>query len=369
MANAHQLSVGSLAWWPANDPAYSSFSLNHSGDQVEHLIQAKEAISITRLGFRFASKTGTTPTYKISLQGINSSGRADGTIKGGGTPASGTFNPTSLSWSSNTFQWITLDNAYACTRGEYLAVVISYDSGTIDASNYMSMTVSTTNAVHRFPCLVTYDGNTSAATRIGTPLVGYGSSSVAYGAPIQTATTTSFNSGSAADELAARFTLPSGWGDTYQLAGLRMLGGFAAGGSTKFNLYSGGGASDTTVIASLTFTHDYVSSNSDGNFLFYFSDTTIPTLNFGSTYRLGIQPQGAQNATINWMEVASQADLEAFPLGQNFGYSTRADGGNWTDDLTRRLAIEPILVDITEPSGGGGGGLLLHSGMTGGIRG
>lgn len=356
MANAYQLSTGSLAWWPANDLSLQNFAMNHAGDQIEFLIQAKEAISITRLGFRSASKTGTTPTYKISLQGINSSGRADGTIKGGGSPASATFSPTSLSWSNATFQWLTLDNAYACTRGEFLAVVIGHDSGTIDGSNYMSVTTTTTNAVHRFPCYVTYDGNTSTATRSGTPLVGYGSSGTAYGAPIQSASQTSFNSGSAADELATRFTLPSGWGNTYQVAGFRMLGAFAAGGTTKFNLYSGGGASDTTVIASATFTHDYVSSNSGGNFLFYFSDTTIPTLNFGSTYRLGIQPQGAQNVTINWMGVASQADFEAFPMGQNFGYSSRVDGGNWTDDLTQRLAIEPILVDITEPSGGGGGG-------------
>ena len=83
-----------------------------------------------------------------------------------------------------------------------------------------------------------------------------------------------------------------------------------------------------------------------------FDDATLSTLTYGTAYGLAIQPQGTGNVTISVFDVDVNADWSAWPGGVEHYLQTRADAGAWTAASTRRLAIEPILADITVPAGG-----------------
>src|SRR5262245_37730924 len=96
MADAFQLAMGSPVQVTAT-LSLTNFDLNQSTDQLEFIFQAREGVQIRSLGIRLNTQT-LSPNYKISLQGVNASGNPDGVIKGGGTPASAVFNPTSLGW-------------------------------------------------------------------------------------------------------------------------------------------------------------------------------------------------------------------------------------------------------------------------------
>src|SRR5262245_2059365 len=121
MASVYDLQL--RGWLGTNAPAISNFTLNANNDQVEFVFQVREAVTITRLGFRQGTVTGTSPEFKISLQGVDTSGNPDGTIKGGGSPAEDLFTPAG--GANSTWLWKTLDNSYAAAAGEFLASVIA----------------------------------------------------------------------------------------------------------------------------------------------------------------------------------------------------------------------------------------------------
>ncbi len=117
MADAKQMLLGAPA--PVRTAlSFSNFSLNQNTDQLEFVFQAPEAITITKLGYRYGVRTGTCPTYIHSLQGVGTDGNPDGAVKGGGSPASKTFTPPADTTFNGLFKYNTLDNAYTCARGE-----------------------------------------------------------------------------------------------------------------------------------------------------------------------------------------------------------------------------------------------------------
>lgn len=331
-------------------------------DQIEYIFQVPEDLTCTQLGVRLGNITGTTPTYKISLQGVDASGNPNGTILGGGSPASKTFSPSSLGWSAGTWNWLTLDNSIALTRGSFYAIVIAYDSGTVDASNNASFT-AVNSGTQRFP----YAINNNAGTRSresGFPCFGYASSTKAFGRPMVAQSFLTIQNGTTPDEVAMKFTLPAGAGDTYKLVGARVVVAVAAGSTLKIILYGGtdatpanstGAVTEATVFQDVTFDGDLTNSTTNGDKEFYFDETTLTTLYYGATYRLAIQPTAAVNVVPVYHDVASASDWDAFPGGQDFAYSSRVDAGNWTDLTTRRLFVDLIFEDMTEPASSGTG--------------
>lgn len=357
MADFKGLTYGTVYPATLSTGSIGSFTLDQSTDAQEWIFQAPAAITITRLGYRLTTVTGTSPVFKISLQGVDASGNPDGTIKGGGTPASATFTPAG----SNNWFWVNLDNAYTCTRGEYLAIVIAQNSGTIDGSNNVSFgNQFGTGQVYGFPYGI--QNNAGVRTRVTLPaLYGFGSSTVAYGAPAKNFATTLFSSNSTPDEYALKFTIPASLVSTYSIAGAVISGIIpSAAKSTKMILYDG-----TSVLQTTTTDSDHFSGNGVArSFRIYFQDATLATLLGGNTYRLSLQPQDlANNSSIYRLEFAAAADLDAWPGGQDFAQSTRTDAGAWTDDTTLRPIIELIVGDWTTGSGPVGSGRL-----TGGLQ-
>jgi hypothetical protein len=302
-------------------------------------------------------KTGTTPNYKISLQGVNSSGNPDGTIKGGGSPASKVFSPSGLSWADGSWNWLTLDNTYVCTQGEDLAIVIAYDSGTIDGSNNASFSGQNNGSPNwNYPRVIQNDNGTRSSGTV-LPYYGYGSASTAYGRPIQNAQAPSLGLNTTPDEIALKFTLPATWGTAFQIAGARILMYNNAGTAIWMRLYDG-----TTVLQDKSFDVDVGRVAAYGWQEIYFDETTLSTLNFGQTYRLAFAPQQSTGHFPGRIEVASAADMEAWTGGTNFGWSERTDSGAWSDNTLYRPFIELLVRDWSK-------GLFRHPGMTGGMLG
>ena len=327
-----------------SNPAFTNHTLNAATDAAEFVFRADDAITITRLGFRQATLTGTAPVFRVSLQGVDSSGNPDGVDKTGAT-----FDYTPTTGNNNTWQWVTLGASYTTARGELLALVIKHQSGTIDASNNCSF--SLTSAFGPVPGLPYAIGNDAGVrTRQGAAACfGYGSAGTAYGRPSETLITAAYSSASTPDERGVKFTLPAGMGDTFKLAGVSFFSGLQSAGVVDVVLYDTDG---TTVLQSASFDTDaFASTNPRWNY-FPFDEATLSTLSFGSAYRVVLKPTTGSH-TLHANTLDSAADAEAYPLGSAAAYTTRTDAGAWTDDAATRVQVGLVLADITEPAGGG----------------
>lgn len=330
----------------------TNFPLDQTTDAVEFIFQAHEAATITHLGYRYGARTGTPPTYKISLQGVDGTGIPDGTIKGGASPASKTFTPPADASIDGLFQYQQLDNAYTCSRGEYLSIVIAYSSGTINGSNTSSFTTTdrndNSNVNTGFPYAIANDAGVRARSQ-NHPIFAFKSATTVYGSPVQAIYNPAFTNATTPDEVAHAFTIPSGWAASYQIEGVAQFLQLPAGGSLKVMLYSG-----TTVLATATHdTDDYQAATGSRLATFYFQDATLPTLTPGVQYRIGFQPQDAAgNYFFFGYTQGANAEWGAYPLGIDWYLSTRTDAGAWTDVTTSRLQGYLILKDVTKPSPG-----------------
>lgn len=348
MANAlFQRLVGTLM--PTGDTrAYTTFMTNEATDSIVWVFQAPEAATIEKLGYTVSNLTGTQPTYRISLQGVNSSGSNDGVIKGGGSPASAAFITASTGWT-----WRTLDNSYTCSRGEFLAIVIEYSSGIIDGTHntLFAIAMSGINCLtNRFPYVIQVNAGTPTLIQ-DWPIFSFGSSSKVYGYPLSRyfpfASVFSAVSDAA---LGIKFTLPASWGVTYKILGVRFFGALSNVGQPSVNLrlYDTDGS---TILQELVVSTNYKTMDgANGLFEWYFDETNLSSLKFGSTYRLVVNDASQASFFVDEIQTATSSDMSAYPLGQ-FCFETALVSGVWADDPTFRPVMEPILSDITVPLG------------------
>lgn len=334
-----------LPFWPGGtSPAVTNFALNQTTDQLEWIIQAVDAITITRVGFRQGALTGIAPVYKVSIQGVDGNGNPDGTIKGGGSPASATFTP--IVGDNGLWLWKTLANSYTCTRGEFISIVITYSSGTIDASNTCSFT-STGNQgkVPGIPYAIQND-NGARTRNAGSAIIAYGSVGTVYGQPLKTALNSVFGVASTPDEFAVLFNIPTSWWSTYKVLGAVLYRQLTAAGTYNLTLYDTDG---TTVLHTKSFDADQDRAVGATGTQVFFSDAVLATLNAGSSYRLSFAPT-VQNIVRIGLSVDTSADMDAYLGGSTVAQaSTRTDAGAWTDDPLTRFGINPILADIAIP--------------------
>lgn len=337
----------------------NSLGLNASARIVAANFQTQSANAITHIGFSHVSTTGTSPTYRVSVQGINASGQPNGTIKGGGSPASATFNPTSLGYGANSYQWVALTNSYTPTRGEDIAIVVDYSSGTINASNFSTIGYYATTPNSGKPTAIDF---TSAWTfRANKPILAYRTTSETVGYPVAAFGNQTFTSTA---EYGFKFSLPT-WFSTCQIAGFRVNATLPAASTFGAKLYSGGNASDTTVLQSVTGLDGDNTGSANRLHEIFFSDTSLATLTGGNTYRISIVPGGAVNFTLYYADVTSAADdFAGWPFGNNVSWTTRS-GGNWTDTATRRPYVALLMADMT--AGSGSSSVKTARGMRGGM--
>lgn len=362
MADAYDLrwGFGDVLFPGTAVPAFSGHNLDAGGDTLAFVFRARRPGTLTRVGFHYLQRTGTPPTYIASLQGVASTGLPDGSIKGGGSPASVTFTPPAdTSW-DGTWRELALDNPYTCTRGEALALVIAHSSGTVDASNFSQIAsgfgASTTTA---FPYFV-LNGTQGS----GMPCWGYGTATEMYGRPLQSYVAQSFNTGSTPDEYAAKFTLPPDLCSTYTVGGLTiLLGSLSSGGDTiTIRLLDSDG---TTVLQTATQPTNWAASAAPRAYFIPFTDAVLATLQAGTAYYLTVTTSDTSNYIVYYQTWASAGDRLAWPGGTSMSLATRTDGGAWTDDTTRRLVCNLHIDEMSGGSGGGGMSVIGRGGLAG----
>jgi hypothetical protein len=366
MAAVGDLRLGAMLW-PSGSSAFGNHTLDANNDGVGWAIQARDALAITHIGFRYGARTGTPPVYVATLEGLATTGLPDGTDVGGGSPTAATFTPPADATWDSTWQWIALTNSYTPTRGQVLAPTIRYSSGTVDGSNNSSITSHTSNFINNgaigFPQALRLTA-ASWARQSAFPTCALRTASTRYGFPIEALYVTR-SASTVGHRQALKFTLPAGSGDTFKIKGLRFSGSpaAAAGKNPVFGLWS----ASTTL---QTFTGDTDWSQSPSGAMTYdvlFDEATLETLSFGTAYYLGIEVADAVNGgvLINGLQLDSASDLDADPGGANFHFATY-DGATWTDDDTVRPYVELIVDDATEPAGGGGG-IIYPRSLSGGL--
>lgn len=359
---AIEKAIWGLPYNVTQNAAFVNGIIDASGERVAWVFQADADDTVTHLGFRYGARAATPPTYRISLQALNTSGEPDNTVLGGGTPASATFTPPADATWDGTWQWIALDNSIAVTRGGFYAIVVDYSSGTIDGTNNSSFTTGVTgNNLPGLPYALTYNG--AAWTKSLHANYGYKSASRTYGMPVEAATNLQLNSGDTPDEWGLKITLPAGYGATYKIIGI--FGYFrwgAAGLSFDLKLYN----SSDTLLQDVTVDGDAAVNATGGLYWYWFNETTLETLNYGDTYRVTIVPGStSDNYFAYYIAADSSAEAEAFPFGNGnmFQWTERADAGAWTDRAERRPIFGIVVADITEPSGGAGIAVLTGGGL------
>lgn len=343
--------------------AASNHTLDASNDLLEFIFQAPEAATITDLGYLYGARTGTPPTYVIQLEGVNlSTGRADGTVKGATNNAKKTFTPPASTADDGVWKWPgAMTETYTCTRGEFLAIVIKYSSGTVNGSNCSSFGYSFgAMPSQNLPYANTDNAGVNTKQAL-VPIYGYKSASKTYGFPFQNFYQTSFSSDSTPDEMALRFVVPTSVCSTYTVGYVDFYGRPPdASKSIKVILYSG-----TTALQDVTVDSDALATNSSkGAFRVYFDESSLSTLSAGSTYRISIQPQEtANNVQLAHYEVSTNSDFQAWPGGAEWYFSSRTDSGAWTDTTTKRPQMALGITDMTSGAAGG----LLKGGNMGGV--
>lgn len=323
-------------------------ALSASTTKTGTVFTARESIAVDRLGFAYNTKTGTSPIYRISLQSVDASGNPSGTILGATAGASATFDPNPFSGGS--VVWFILGESADVIAGNKYAIVVEYSSGTVNVSNFMSVSYQLNQIVNSYDMSYAYPlTNTGswAKSTGGNPLYLYGTSTDTFGLPIsgarvaQTFTNTS--------EMGFKFAIPAPFegAATFRLRGLDFLSNSAAGDTWTVKLYSGGGASDTTDIDSVSVDTDcFVSPTTAARRQIFFDDTP-PVLEFGATYRLGFNNSDTTTHSIGMVPITTATDVRAFRLGDTLCRSSRS-GGNWTDTTTSiPLVYQFFLEDIT----------------------
>lgn len=324
--------------WPVGFSGFGNFTLDSSGDRLAAVFMMPESATLTHGGFRYALRTGTPPEFQISIQGVDASGNPDGTPL-----AEATFTPPADATWDGTWQWVEFDASYAATRGQVLAIVIEYSSGTIDASNKSAFTTHDSGVAPARPgvpyVLTDTTGSWGKNPSNTYPVYAVKSASAVFGYPLESSISTTLTS--SGHRAARKLTLPAGMGGTFKAIGLRVIGANPTANDWIFGIWNAAG----TALQAITLDTDVTASTTGYRTYEVFFDDAPATLLFGTPYYYGVE-RGATNLTLNSLGVDTANERLAFPLGAASLLSTW-DGAAWTDVETAVPLVELIVSDIT----------------------
>lgn len=343
-----------LAMWPNFDiPVYTSILQQVTIDFAfanrysSMIFEIPKTGTITKIGFYNGPSGGATATVEASLQTV-SGGIPSGSNYGGSAPGTIT-NP-----SADTAYEITLATPATATKGDRVAAKIR-----LSALTSGSIKVQYVN--HPPNPQLPYKVNsfdTKASSRPGMWVVyNDGSVGVIPGTlPFTAFTTLSFSSSSTPDEVGNYFTSP------YKLRAVGVAAMFpTTNGPTSadtMRLYSAGGS----VLASMSFDVATVAISGAAGYTRGLFSSPI-TIEADTVYRLAFAP-GATSRDVKYFAYPSQA-LKANGWDPNWVYTSRTDSGAWTQVDDRAVPFVLLVDAIDIPAAGG---LLLHPGMSGGMR-
>lgn len=322
----------------------STLAINSSGDKLGAVFDVRDTADLTGAVISYSSLS-TSATYKVGFQGVDSSGHPDGTYLGGGSPASTTFTPSGSE--GGTCQEYTLDNAYTPTRGERVALVVEYDSGTISSG----ITLYYRHGVYRmgYPYAVWNIGSGWNMTSYIPCGFGVVQSSNRWGYPVVNhGVTTATTSG---HRVAAKINRPTGAGTTYNIVGIEFISSSSTSTDYKIGLWDSSSTLQEAAIAAP------VAAVGSGVQIHYFDESSLSDLSYGTDYYLGIERTATGNVTVyDW-----DCHSTTFAGHWNRGTLATYNGTTWTESTDGHIAeIVPIYSDETCS---GGGGAIVNQGL------
>ena len=339
--------AGSVGAMNTSGTAPVAQALDSSGDKIGCVfIAPDDSQAITKIGVYCTALTGTSPTYRVVIEGYNATGGIpDGTDVGGGSPTATTFTAVAA-----TYHEITLTNAFTPTEGTAYAAVLEYDSGTIDGSNTASFTRSSgVPAIQGSPYCVSDTAGTWAKVNGVIPAITpvYANAFVVPGcATIKSVTTYTIGSGSNPDQVGNLWTVA----DTVDCIGARVEGRFSTTTADwAVVLYDTDG---TSVLNTVTVDGECTSGAGHNTFHYVFWEPV--TVTAAGEYRVVVKPTTAGTIRVYRPVFASSAQRESFagPLQA----TTKNDAAAWIDTAEDILSIIPILSDSIAAGGGGAPG-------------
>lgn len=337
----------------ANSPQFATSAIAATGDKFAWIgrfwHKARAAKSVRRVGFRFSTVTkagGSAMT--LSLQDVDLAAgppwRPDGTQDQTVAIANADASFVTNAW----YRSGALSADRSVAPGDWLAVVLEYDgSGRLGSDTVSVSGLSVGSIQHNTGVSRQVSGTWAVQAYLANVVLECddGTFGTLMGAvPCSAVSSTAYNTGSAADELAMEFQVP------VEVKCDGFVCGIEPGASADFDvvLYDSGGSAVATV------GHDANAVRATGAHCFVFVPLASElTLAANSTYRLSVKPTTANSVRVHYYDVSDAAHFQAFG-GEAFKFASRADGGAWATTATRRPWFALSISAVHDGSGGSG---------------
>lgn len=324
-------------------------AMSASAHKVAFLFQIPKSGTVAKIGFRTATVT-TSDTLKVGLQTITTGNVPSGTQYGGSTPG------TQAGLASNTGYTVSLAGNASVTQGDRVAVVVEFNSYV--AGNLNIACIQNDAVGIGYPLCKLFSASWALQNRAPIFWLEYDDGSYApiKGIfPFSDFVSQVYVNSSTPDEYGIKFKMPI----KCRLRSVRFAGGLNASGDVTVKVYDSDGS---TVMASLQLTTDNMTMSTRMLHLMFSSS---PTILADTYYRVTVVNNNANNLTVDLFTLMTAAVQDMLDGGQNLHLTQRTDSGAWTDTTTKRMPIELEFdqFEVATP-----GGLLLHPGMSGGMR-
>ena len=324
---------------PINATA-SAILLDAANESMAYIIRADQAKNISKLGFRTLTVT-TGATVDVRLETVSATdGNPTGTLWATNTNNSQVIADTD----DNTWFTVTLTANGTVAVGDVYAVVIvnpAVSPGNLNIAGRACATTSTNGVNYSTAFTGGAWGKNGFSGQCVYVEYSDGTVAVAGFMPSSSVTVTSFNTGSAADEIGNIFQFPF----PTQCVGATLMGSATAFVQDfQVILYDSDGS---TALATVTVDKDQVAGVS-GSYYFRWAPVSLLA---NTNYRIVIKPTTGSSVDIVEWAVNAALTLDSYDGGQNFYKTARADAGSWTQTTTGRTSIAVLVQGY---DGGGG---------------
>jgi len=345
----------------------TTFSFSATSQYVIMNFVAEKAMTITQFGMCVNSSSGT-PPIRIAMW----------SYPGGRTwvPSTKVYtdaNPitTTAGISTPTFVWWNLTTPQAVTRGQVVSIGLeSYGtwSGGLSVVQNQQQGKRDYTLTSGHPYSYTSSSGSVFPFRFG-----IASTTESYGYPVSTSGTQNFNdSGVNTQFSGTAFTVPTSMGATYNLQGvvsaIQADDNYSA---LSLNLYNATSYPPTLITSRSLSTGgvnlwSYPFIWNSGNAI-YIPFTTAQVLNTGTKYLVGFEAS-VFSGNIGKLTFNRAQDANCLSDVPTFGVTANMITNTWTESGTFRYAVSPDITTFTQ-SAASSGGMIVHPGMSGGIRG